>query len=118
MSGGGGGYLFFDLSLEAVEEDRVGVDRLVEVLGELGLDLLADGELLGLDEGLEHDSDREVDVVAADVVAEGHSGRRLRHPQNRLDVPDSDVETANNKNDEEFLTLTSAALPSAWCRSY
>jgi hypothetical protein len=33
-------------------------------------------------------------------------------------VPDSDVETANNKNDEEFLTLTSAALPSAWCRSY
>ena len=65
---------------------------LVQILRELGLDLLADGVLLRLDEGVQQDSDGEVDVVTSDVLSEVHLGGCLRHSQNGLDVSDSDAQ--------------------------
>ena len=65
-----------------------------EVLAELALHCAHHRHLLRLDHRLEEHGDGEVDVVVAHVVAQVHARRRLRHPNERLDVSDGDAHAA------------------------
>lgn len=54
------------------------------------LKLLLDARLLRRHEAPNHDLNREVDIVAPDVLAKVHLGRRLSHADHRLEVTDRD----------------------------
>ena len=49
-----------------------------------------DGEFLRVDEALEHDADRHVDVILIYIISQVKSRVRFRHANHRLDVTHCD----------------------------
>jgi hypothetical protein len=77
-----------------VHEEDVVVPRVHDVLAEAAAHGSHDGELLRLNEGLQHDTDRHVDVAVVDGVPQVHARMRFRHAHDRFDMSNGDRDPA------------------------
>lgn len=73
------------------------VAAVVDVFGEGLAEVVHHRVLLGLDEGLEGDTDGQVNVIGTHMVAQVHLGVGLGHAHDALNVPDGDGDGAGGE---------------------
>ena len=61
-----------------------------------------DGEFLRVDEALEHDADRHVDVILIYIISQVKSRVRFRHANHRLDVTHGDRDASGSLSRDLF----------------